>query len=113
MNCDGPVNGKQPSGTGALGNDGRYGTQRPSTCVSGTEGDGLDVFTMPTAGGPERIVSRFTFTGGDPPKRGEGLISGRFEGEHFSGTFEATPAKGDCVTSPITVLRAKGEGVLH
>jgi hypothetical protein len=36
-----------------------------------------------------------------------------FEGEHFSGTFEATPIRGDCVTSPVTVLRAVGEGVLH
>jgi hypothetical protein len=113
IECDGPVDGKPPVGVGSIGTEGRYGTEGPDTCTSGTEGEGVDSVTIPTADGPVKLLGEYTFTGGDPPKKGHGLISGRFEGKRFSGTFEATPLKGDCVTSPITVLRVVGEGILR
>lgn len=113
IECDGPVDGKQPSGVGSMGTEGRYGTEGPDTCTSGTEGVGVDSVTVPTVDGPVKLLGEYTFTGGDPPKKGHGVISGQFTGERFSGTFEAMPLKGDCVTSPVTVLRVVGEGILH
>lgn len=63
--------------------------------------------------GPEHLIGEYAFTGGDPPKKGDGVVSGEFIGEKFSGTFEIMPPEGDCVSTPITRLRAAGEGVLH
>jgi hypothetical protein len=36
LTCDGVVNGEQPTGSGTLTDDGRYGTKDPDTC-SGSE----------------------------------------------------------------------------
>lgn len=113
LTCNGLVNGKQPTGTGTLGEEGRYGTKDPDTCASGGEGDGVDTLRVPTAAGFETVVSQFTFTfGGKLPTHG-GLAAGEFEGNHFTGTFEFTPTEGDCITAPVTKAKVVGEGVIH
>lgn len=113
IECDGPVNGSQPVGVGSIGTEGRYGTDGPDTCTSGTEGFGVDSFTIPTAHGPEHLIGEYTFTAGEPPMKGDGVVSGEFRGEKFSGTIELMPMEGDCVTAPLTKVWAVGEGVLH
>lgn len=112
LDCHGPVNGYEPTGTGTLGDEGRYGTADPDTCASGGEGDGVDTITVPTADGPQRILSDFTFTYGDLSTKG-GVVHGEFTGTRFSGSFEFTPTQGDCVTSPVTKAAVTGEGVLR
>lgn len=114
INCDGPVNGKQPTGVGTLTDDGRYGTTDGDSCTSEGEGDGVDTIEIPVAGGTETVVSEFTYTSGGSqvPTRG-GLVAGRFEGTRFTGTFEFTPIEGDCVSGPITRVKVFGEGVIH
>lgn len=112
LDCDGPVNGHEPTGAGTIGDEGRYGTADPDTCASGGEGDGVDTITVPTADGPQRILSDFTFTYGDLSTKG-GVVHGEFTGTRFSGTFEFTPTAGDCVTSPVTRAAVIGEGLLR
>lgn len=109
--CDGPVEGNLPAGTGNFGADGRYGTDGPDDCQSPGEGDGVQSFTIPLAHGSLHMTNRFTFT--DGILAAGGLISGRFEGERFSGTFEITPTEGDCVTAPVTRVWLKGKGTFH
>ncbi|HET9773187.1 MAG TPA: hypothetical protein VFS16_20005 [Acidimicrobiia bacterium] len=113
IECDGLVAGHQPIGSGSIGTEGRYGTDGADTCTSGTEGTGFDTLTIPTAEGPRTLIAAYRFTAGEPPKKGDGVIAGRFGGDRFTGTFEAMPLKGDCLTSPVTALRVVGEGVLH
>lgn len=112
LDCEGPVNGHQPTGTGTLGEDGPYGTRDPVTCTSGGEGAGTDRLTVPTANGPQQVISEFTFTFGDPSTKG-GVVHGEFTGTRFTGTFEFTPLEGDCVTSPVTKVAVTGEGIIH
>jgi hypothetical protein len=112
LECKGLVNGQQPTGTGTLGEEGRYGTKDGDTCTSGGEGDGVDTLRVPTAAGFETVVSEFTFTFGDLSTKG-GVVSGKFEGTRFTGTFDFTPTQGDCVTAPVTKARVFGEGVVH
>lgn len=110
ISCDGKVNGKQTTGPGTLGWEGRYGTQGGDTCSSGGEGDGVWSFTVPTSGGTEHVDQAVTLTYG--PLRG-GVFAVEFRSERFSGTGEVTPLEGDCVTKPITKVHFKGEGVLR
>lgn len=56
------------------------------------------------------IRNTFTFDAGG---LANGVISGRFDGERFSGTFTVTPTEGDCVSQPITNGKVKLEGVLR
>src|SRR5438132_6092286 len=49
LDCKGLVNGKQPTATGTLGEEGHYGTANPDTCQAGGEGDGVDTLKVPTA----------------------------------------------------------------
>jgi hypothetical protein len=112
VDCDGLVNGKQPTGTGILEQEGLYGTTDPDSCMGG-EGDGIDKLTIPTLGGIETVLSDFTFTfGGKLPTHG-GVGAGEFKGTRFSGSFEITPIEGNCITAPVTKARVFGEGVIH
>ncbi len=112
LECEGLVNGKQPTGVGTLGEEGRYGTKDPDSCTSGGEADGVDILRVPTANGFETVVSEFTGTYGDVSTKG-GVISGKFEGSRFSGTVNFVPTQGDCITAPVTKVHAFGEGILH
>ena len=107
--CDGPVNGKKPTGTGTLKESGSY---EASTCRSG-KGDGTDILEIPTTGGVQKVVSDFTFTYGGPPRSPRGLAAGEFKGSRFTGRIEFTPTKGDCFSSPVTEARVFFEGVIH
>lgn len=107
--CNGPVNGKRPTGPGTFGVDSRYGTKQGATCQSGGEVEGVLAFTIPTSSGPEHVTSRFTATFG---RLESGVIFGQFEGERMSGTAEATPQEGDCVSGPMTKAHVKGRGTL-
>ena len=112
LTCDGVVNGAQPTGSGTLTDDGRYGTKDPDTC-SGSEGDGTDTIKMPTANGLQTVISHYTYTAGDRVPTKGGMGAGSFTGSHFSGTFEFTVLEGDCVTKPVTKVRVFGEGILR
>jgi hypothetical protein len=112
LDCDGPVNGRQPSGTGTLGEDGPYGTDDPDSCQSGGEATGTDRLTVPTADGPQQVNSEFTAAFGKLSNKG-GLFHGEFTGTRFTGTFEFRALEGDCVTSPVTRAEVKGEGIIH
>jgi hypothetical protein len=112
ITCDGPVNGKEPTGPGTFTDDGRYGTKDPDGCVSGSEGDGTDTFEIPTADGMVKIESYFTYVLKGPSTKGA-LLSAEFEGTRYTGNIELTPVEGDCVTAPVTKLKGFGEGILH
>jgi hypothetical protein len=109
--CDGPVNGKRPSGPGTVGFDGRYGTKDGATCQSGGEGDGILSFTIPTSGGAEHIKNTETYEYG-LFKTGA-LFAGTFKGDRMSGTFEVQPIYGDCASRPVTKFHMKGKGTLY
>ena len=112
LDCHGPVNGAQPTGTGTLSEDGPYGTVDPDSCTSGGEATGTDHLTIPTADGPQQINSEFTAVFGKLSNEG-GVVGGEFTGTRFSGTFKFTVVEGDCVTSPVTRVRLTGEGLIH
>jgi hypothetical protein len=98
LDCGGP--------TGTIGEDGRYGTGKPVTCSSGGEGWGVHSLTLDG----KTIRNTFTFDFGGISG---GLVSGRFSGERYSGTFTFTPIDGDCVSSPVTKGNVKLDGVLR
>ncbi|MGH9009849.1 MAG: hypothetical protein ACRDYF_08400, partial [Acidimicrobiia bacterium] len=102
--CDGPINGKQVTGVGSRGEDGRYGIDGPNNC---TDLDGVSEwvfsFTMPTTDGPQKVMGTFVATYG--PLQSGGLYGGTFTGDRMYGKFTATPIEGDCVTTPITKVR--------
>ena len=111
ITCNGPVNGKQPTGAGTIGVTGRYGTKNGGdTCQSGGNGDGVDTLIIPTAGGSQTVTSHFTYVYG--ALKGGGLISGTFTGDRFSGTFDVQLTQGDCVTKPFTKGHVTGKGML-
>jgi hypothetical protein len=109
--CGGPVNGKQPTGPGTHGVEGRYGTKNGDTCQSGGEGDAIMSITIPTSSGPEHIKNTFTFDYG--PFKAGAPFSGTFHGDRMSGTFEAQPIDGDCASKPVTKFHVKGKGTLN
>lgn len=112
INCDGLVNGQQPTGAGTVTDDGPYGTKDPDTC-SGSEGYGTDTIKIPTANGIETVLSEYTYTAGDRVPTKGGVGAGSFKGTRFTGTFEFTVLEGDCVNKPVTKIRVFGDGVLH
>lgn len=98
--CNGPVNGQQPTGGGTAGVKERYGTGGADTCQSGGEGDGVISMTNPAGNGPERITNNVTyecsaFSAGAP-------FSATFEGDRMSGTMGVTPIDGDCASKQTT-----------
>jgi hypothetical protein len=109
--CNGPVNGKQPSGPGKTGVDGHYGIKDGDTCQGGGEGDGVQVFTFPTSDGTEHIKNTFTYDYG--AFKAGALISGTFTGDRVSGTFTAQPVDGDCASRPVTKFHVKAKGTLN
>ena len=113
LTCHGPVEGQQPTGSGTVTDDGRYGTKDPDSCASGSEGDGTDTLKIPTAAGIVTVVSKFTYTAGDRVPTKGGMVAGSFTGSRFTGTFELTPLEGDCISKPVTKVRVIGEGILH
>lgn len=92
-------------GTGTIGIDGRYGTGDPVTCTSGGEGWGVFSYTY----GGKTIKDTLTFTFGG---FSGGVISGKFVGERYSGTFTSTPIDGDCVTAPVTRADVRTDGTM-
>jgi hypothetical protein len=101
VTCNGPVNGKQPTGSGTWGASGRYGTKNPDTCDN-AEGIFENSMTIPTADGPQKVKNKGDWAAG--AFKGGGAFGGEFTGETGDGTFEVTPKKGDCVTSPMTQI---------
>jgi hypothetical protein len=110
MDCDGPVNGQRPTGPGTIGADGRYGTQKAFSCKDDGNGEGVMSITMPRAGGSEHVTTNITYVHG--ALQGGRLLAGSFKSERYSGTFEARPIEGDCVSSPITRFRLTGQGTM-
>ena len=101
VTCDGPVNGKMPTGPGTYGASGRYGTANPDDC-SNAEGDYQNSITIPTADGPQRVTNQGPWSAG--AFQGGGAFGGTFKGETADGSFESTPKEGDCVTKPLTKM---------
>ena len=107
VECKGKVNGKTVTGPGTFGNAGRYGTADPDTCTSGGEGDGTMTMTVPSADGPQQASAAYTMT---YAALQNGIFAVTFKGEHWSGTAEVRPTKGDCVSSALTRMAAEGRG---
>jgi hypothetical protein len=114
LDCQGAVRGARPIGPGSFSAAGRYGTADPDSCLSGGEGTALQSFRLPTTDGELAFTNDVAFTWRPLPSsdghdraplrrwlRGA-VISGEFEGEAGSGTFEVVALEGDCVTAPVT-----------
>lgn len=112
VDCDGAVNGRDPTGTGTLTQEGDYGTNDPDTCQSGGEATGTDHLTVPTADGSQKIDSPFTATYGRLSNK-NGFFGGEFKGSRFTGSFKLEVLEGDCVSRPVTKARVTFEGLLH
>lgn len=110
ITCDGPVNGKQPTGPGTTGFEGRYGTKRAYSCQDDGQGEGVQSIAIPVQGGAERIANAVTYTHG--AYQDGRPFSGTFQGDRMSGTFEARPVEGDCVSKPMTRFHVQGKGTL-
>lgn len=104
IECDGPVNGHDPTGPGSYYEDARYGTKDPDTCQEGGEVEGVFAFTIPTTGGDQKVSAVFILSYGDLSTRG-GVVSGQFQGDGFRGTVDVTPLEGNCVVEPVTKIR--------
>jgi hypothetical protein len=99
--CDGPINGYMPTGLATRGEDGRYGVEGPSSCMSQSGvSEWTIVFTVPTTGGPQHV--EFPVRGTYGPLHGGGVWGGTFTGEGMYGHFTGTVLQGNCVTEPIT-----------
>ena len=110
LECHGAVDGRPITGTGTLTDEGPYGTDDPDSCMTGTEGTGLDRLVVPTADGPQTIDSHYTYTAAKAENGGP--FNGRFEGSRYSGTFEFRILEGDCVSAPITKVELRIDGIL-
>ena len=110
ISCEGAVSSGPVTGPGTFGAQGHYGTgSAGDTCLTGGEGEGVQAFTLPTAGGPVHVTNPFTFRYGIATGH---VLGGTFQGGFFTGTFEIESFEGDCVANPITVVVLRGEGVL-
>jgi hypothetical protein len=110
LTCDGPVNGRRPTGPGVLEARGRYGTQDGDTCQSGGEGDGLWSVTFPTAEGPMHFVDPFTFEYGAFSTGAPFAV--KFRGDRVDGSGEVQSFEGDCAANSVTKYHAKGQVTL-
>lgn len=107
ITCDGPINGKRPTGPGVLEARGRYGTEDGDTCQTGGEGDGAWSVTFPTADGSVFFVDPFTmrygaFSTGAP-------FAVEFGGDRVNGNGEVQSFEGDCAANAVTKYHAKGK----
>jgi hypothetical protein len=109
FNCDGPVQGRQPTGPGTFSGSSHYGIERPASCATGGDGKGVMHLVLPTKQGTLRLDSPFTYTFSAVGR--SGLGSGKFQGDYFSGAFTAT--EGNCVTSPGTAGNVTFKGTMH
>jgi len=103
LECNGPLEGYQPTGPIRTHHEMVYGYLHPDTC-SDLEVKGTLDYTIPTEAGIVVITNHFTGTfqpSSDQPGR-----SGTFEGDHTSGRFWLRPIDGDCVHAPLTRLEA-------
>jgi hypothetical protein len=96
---------------GSFGAQGRYGTADPDSCLASGEGDGIQSWTIPVGDTQVRQTNPIHFTYG--VLAAGGVISGHFEGPRFSGTFQVTITKGDCVTAPVTEVSIRGRGTMR
>jgi hypothetical protein len=111
VECDGPVDGRRPSGAGSSDVSERYGTRGGDSCRTGGVGDGVQALTIPTAGGPDHVRNTVTFTYGG--LRG-GVLTGDFRGDRMSGTFTAKPYRvASCGTTAMTRFRVWETGAFH
>ena len=111
VTCNGPVNGKQPTGPGTYSTKARYGTKDPDTCQSGGEGEGVSIYSIPVSDGVERIEVKFSYTYG--AFKAGAPFSGEFKGDRMSGTFEVQPIDGDCASKPVTKYHLNGKATLN
>jgi len=110
ITCDGPFNGKQPTGPGILEQRGRYGTQGGDTCQSGGEGDAVWSMIFPTSGGSEHIVDPITIEYGAVSAGAPFAV--KFRGDLVAGTGEVQSFEGDCAANRVTKFHAKGQVTL-
>lgn len=108
VECDGPVDGVQPTGKGTFLDKGSYGTKDPDDCVGGGEGEGAYTMVLPTAHGEHTVVLPFTLEFGAPSTAG-GLVGVHTRGDGFTGEFGGTPTAGDCVSAPVTEVVVQGK----
>lgn len=95
-NCTGSVDGHKPSGAGRWTWSGTY----TGNCT-GASGEGTVTTVVPTDAGQTTFTRSYKFELPTLPSHG-GLVGGRFNGPNISGTYDFTPTRGDCVTTPIT-----------
>jgi len=107
ITCDGPVNGKKPTGPGILEARGRYGTEGGDTCQSGGEGDAVWSVTFPTADGSEHFVDPFMFRYGAFSTGAPFAVE--FGGDRVNGSGEVQSFEGDCAANAVTKYHAKGQ----
>jgi hypothetical protein len=99
------------AGSGSFGAEGRYGTADPDACFASGEGTAIQSWTIQVGADRRHETNSITFTYG--VLAAGGVVSGEFQGPRFSGTFEVTPTKGDCVTAPITEVSLNGKGTMR
>jgi hypothetical protein len=107
--CHGPVSGHQPTGTIKVFHSARYGYIDPDTC-GGIEAQAYAIHSVPTKDGVVELRNNFTASA-NPLK--DGIMTGAFQGDQFSGRFWLRPLEGDCVTSPMTLFEGMWEGTWH
>ncbi|MGH9035953.1 MAG: hypothetical protein ACRD0O_09320 [Acidimicrobiia bacterium] len=107
--CSGTVEGHQPTGTVRTVHSALYGYLDPDTCHA-LEVKAYADHSIPTADGV--VTYRNHFTASFNPSK-DGVMSGAFEGDHFSGRFSLRPLEGDCVNSPLTMFEGYWVGTWH
>ncbi|MGH8973698.1 MAG: hypothetical protein ACRD0C_10905 [Acidimicrobiia bacterium] len=107
--CSGPIEGHQPTGTVRTVHSALYGYLDPDTCGA-LEVKAYADHSIPTATGV--VTFRNNFTASFNPGK-DGVMSGAFEGDHFSGRFGLRPLEGDCVNSPLTMFEGYWVGTWH
>ena len=110
ITCDGPINGKRPTGPGVLEARGRYGTEDGDTCQTGGEGDGVWSVMFPTADGLQHFAALFTLRYGAFSTGAPFVVE--FEGERVKGSGEVQSFEGDCAANAVTKYHAKGQVII-
>ncbi len=103
VECAGMLQGQDVSGPGALSLTGDYGQSSDAgdTC-SLVLATGTYSLTLPTPRGPVSEKGKFAEALG--PTR-EGSFSAVSEDRRWTGTFDFSPTKGDCLLAPITAAQ--------